>query len=69
MGQTPFYRTSNELEHVHLLMIELEHPIFSFERSNIVQPIISLEERQERQNVVANTPRQTNKEDRRTRQT
>ena len=27
--------TSNELEHVHLLVIELEHPIFGFERSNI----------------------------------
>ena len=28
-------RTSNELERVHLLVIELEHPIFGFERSNI----------------------------------
>ena len=42
MGRTPFYRTMNELEHhfsnierVHLLVIELEHPIFGFERSNI----------------------------------
>ena len=44
MGRTPFYRTSNELKHhfsnielerVHLLVIELEHPIFGFERSNI----------------------------------
>ena len=35
MGQTPFYRTSNELECVHLLVIEHEHPIFGFERMNI----------------------------------
>ena len=46
MCRTPFYRTSNELEHhffrtsnelecVHLLIIEFEHPTFGFERSNI----------------------------------
>ena len=35
MGGTPFYRTLNELERVHLLLIELEHPIFGFERLNI----------------------------------
>ena len=45
MGRTPFYRTSNKLEHhfqtlnklkcVHLLGIELKHPIFGFERTNI----------------------------------
>ena len=39
MGRTPFYRTSidfehrNELESVHLLVIE--HPIFGFEQTNI----------------------------------
>ena len=47
MGRTPFYRTLIELEHqflnidelerVHLLVTELEHPIFGFERSNIVE--------------------------------
>ena len=56
MGQTPFYRTLNKLEHhfmkhrtnsntifrtsnglerVHLLMIELEYPIFCHKQSNI----------------------------------
>ena len=25
----------NELKHIHLLVIELEHPIFGFERTNI----------------------------------
>ena len=43
MGGTPFYRmnsniifrTSNQLKHVHLLVIELEHPIFGFEQTNI----------------------------------
>ena len=45
MGQTPFYRTASEMEHhfmninilerVHLLVIEFDHPIFGFERSNI----------------------------------
>ena len=29
-----FFQTSNELEHVHLLLIELKHPIFGFEQSN-----------------------------------
>ena len=29
------FRTLNELEHVHLLVIALEHPIFGFEGSNI----------------------------------
>ena len=28
--QTLFYRTSNKLERAHLLVIELEHPIFGF---------------------------------------
>ena len=28
-------RTSNELERVHLLVIELERPTFGFDRSNI----------------------------------
>ena len=27
MGRTPFYRTSNKLKRVHLLVIELKHPI------------------------------------------
>ena len=31
---TSFSRTSNELERVHLIVIELKHPIFGFERSN-----------------------------------
>ena len=30
-----FFRTSNELERVHLFVIALEHHIFGFERSNI----------------------------------
>ena len=29
------FRTSNELERVHILVIELEHPFFGFERTNI----------------------------------
>ena len=29
------FRTLNELQQIHLLVIELEHPIFGFERSNI----------------------------------
>ena len=29
------FRTSNKLEHVHLLVIELEHPILGFGRSNV----------------------------------
>ena len=29
------FSTPNELEHVHLLVIELEHPFLGFERSNI----------------------------------
>ena len=33
--RTSLFRTSNELERVHLLVIELEHLIFGFERSNI----------------------------------
>ena len=41
--RTSFFRTSNRLEHVHLLIIELEHPIFGFKSSNIEpQPIITL---------------------------
>ena len=35
LTQTLFFRTSNELERVHLMVIELEHPIFGFKRSNI----------------------------------
>ena len=43
MGRTPFYRTSkelvhhflNEFKHVLLLMVELEHLNFGFERSDI----------------------------------
>ena len=37
LEQTPisFFRTSIELEHVHLLVMEFEHPIFGFEQSNI----------------------------------
>ena len=35
LTRTSLFRTSNELERVHLLVIELEHPIFGFERSNI----------------------------------
>ena len=35
LTRTSLFRTSNELERVHLLIIELEHPIFGFERSNI----------------------------------
>ena len=30
-----FFQTSNDLERFHLLVIELKHPIFGFERSNI----------------------------------
>ena len=33
--RTSVFRTSNELERVHLLVIELEHPIFGFERKNL----------------------------------
>ena len=33
--RTSFFRTSNGLERVHLLLIELKHPIFGFEGSNI----------------------------------
>ena len=32
---TLFFWTSNELEHIHLLVIKLEHPIFGFERLDI----------------------------------
>ena len=34
MSQTSFYQTLNELEHVDLLVLELEqeHPIFGFEQ-------------------------------------
>ena len=35
MGWTPFFRTSNELKRIHLLMIELEHLYFGFERTDI----------------------------------
>ena len=30
MGRTPYYRTSNELKCVYLLVINLEHPIFCY---------------------------------------
>ena len=33
--QTSFFRTPNELERVHILVIELEYPIFCFKWSNI----------------------------------
>ena len=33
--RTSIFLTCNEIEHVHLLVIELEHPIFGFEWSNI----------------------------------
>ena len=35
LTRTSFFRTSNELERVHLMVIELEHHIFAFECSNI----------------------------------
>jgi len=35
MCQTPIYLTSNKLERVNLLVIEIQLPIFGFERSNI----------------------------------
>ena len=35
LTQTSLFQTSNVLERVHLLVIEFEHPIFGFERSNI----------------------------------
>ena len=35
LTRTSFFRTLNELEHVHLMGIKLEHPIFSFELLNI----------------------------------
>ena len=35
LTRTSFFRTSNEFKRVHLLEIELGHPIFAFERSNI----------------------------------
>ena len=35
MNPNIIIRTLNQLEHIHLLGIELEHPIFGFERSNI----------------------------------
>ena len=35
LSRTSLFRTSNELERVHLLVIELEHHIFGYERSNI----------------------------------
>ena len=35
MNSNIIFRTSNELERVHLLVIELEHTIFGFEQSNI----------------------------------
>ena len=34
-NRTLVFQTLNKLEHVHRLVIELEHPIFGFERSNI----------------------------------
>ena len=38
LNWTSLFWTSNELERVHLLVIELEHPIFGFEWSNIELP-------------------------------
>ena len=35
LTRTSFFRTSNELERVHFVVIELEHSILGFERSNI----------------------------------
>ena len=35
LTRTSFFRTSNKLKRVYVLVIELEHPIFGFERSNI----------------------------------
>ena len=35
LTRTSLFWTSNELKRVHLLVIELEHPNFGFERSNI----------------------------------
>ena len=35
-NRTSFFQSSNKLERVHILVIELEHPIFGFERLNIV---------------------------------
>ena len=32
---TSFFQTLNKLQHVHLLVIELEHPIFGIKRLNI----------------------------------
>ena len=37
MGRTPFCRTSNELKCVHLLVIELKHPIFKRSQSDALQ--------------------------------
>ena len=33
--RTPYFRTSNELKRVHVMVIQLEHPIFGFEHLNI----------------------------------
>ena len=35
LTRTSFFQIQKELEHVHLLIIELEHPISGFKRSNI----------------------------------
>ena len=35
LTRTLCFQTLNELKRVHQLVIELEHPIFGFERSNI----------------------------------
>ena len=35
LTRTSLFQTSNKLECVHQLVIELEYPIFGFERSNI----------------------------------
>ena len=32
LTRTSIFSTSNELKHVHLVVIELEHPIFGLER-------------------------------------
>ena len=40
IGRTPFYRTSYKLEHVHQLVIELKHTLFSAskERKSNIEP-------------------------------
>ena len=35
--QISFFRTSNRLDSVHIFVIKFEHPIFGFERMDIVE--------------------------------